>query len=159
MKDGITHLDPSGRPRMVDVGSKEPTKRVAVASGLVRMTKETLAAIIQRRTAKGDVLQVAQLAAIQAAKRTWELIPLCHPVALTKVEASVEPDEELPGVKITVQVEGFDRTGFEMEALTAVSVAALTVYDMCKSMDRAMILSDIRLEFKSGGKSGTFKRE
>jgi cyclic pyranopterin phosphate synthase len=144
---------------MVDVGSKEPTKRVAVASGLVRMTKETLAAIIQRRTAKGDVLQVAQLAAIQAAKRTWELIPLCHPVALTKVEASVEPDEELPGVKIMVQVEGFDRTGFEMEALTAVSVAALTVYDMCKSMDRAMILSDIRLEFKSGGKSGTFKRE
>jgi hypothetical protein len=92
VKDGITHLDPSGRPRMVDVGSKEPTKRVAVASGLVRMTKETLAAIIQRRTAKGDVLQVAQLAAIQAAKRTWELIPLCHPVALTKVEASVEPD-------------------------------------------------------------------
>lgn len=155
----ITHLDSEGRPKMVDIGSKEPTMRVAVASGLVRMKKETLSAIKEKGTAKGDVLQVAQIAAIQGAKRTWELIPLCHPVSITKIEARVETDDEIPGVRIVVQVEGFDRTGVEMEALTGVSVAALTVYDMCKAMDRAMTLSDIRLEFKSGGKSGTFRRE
>lgn len=155
----LSHLDGEGRPRMVDVGGKAPTKRVALASGWVRMREETLRTILDGRVAKGDVLAVAQLAGIQGAKRTWELVPLCHPLALTSIRVALEADRELPGVRIQARVEAVDRTGVEMEALTAVSVAALTVYDMCKALDRAMVISEIRLEFKSGGKSGTFGRD
>lgn len=155
----LSHLDEHGRPRMVDVGRKEATKRVAVASGCVRMRPETLEIIIGRKVAKGEVLAVAQLAGIQAAKRTWELIPLCHPLSLTSISVSLDQDRELPGVRIQARVEAVDRTGVEMEALTAVSVAALTVYDMCKALDREMTIGEIRLEFKSGGKSGTFRRQ
>ncbi len=156
--DDLTHLDPEGRPRMVDVAGKEPTRRVAVASGSVRMKAQTLGAILDQRVKKGDVLAVAQLAGIQSAKQTPHLIPLCHPISLTAIQVLVESDPKLPGVRIRAQVEAVDRTGVEMEALTAVAVAALTVYDMCKALDREMVLSEIRLEHKSGGKSGTYRR-
>lgn len=155
----LSHLDKEGRPRMVDVGAKEPTRRKAVASGCVRMEENTLRNILEGQIPKGNVLVVAQLAGIQAAKRTWELIPLCHPLALTSIQVSLEPDKSLPGIRIQARVEAMDRTGVEMEALTAVSTAALTVYDMCKAIDKNMVLSDIRLEFKSGGKSGTYRRK
>ncbi len=155
----LSHLDEQGNPQMVDVGKKEPTKRVALASGYVRMKGETLEAILGGNIPKGNVLVVAQLAGIQGAKRTWELIPLCHPLALTSIQVSLEPDNALPGIRIQARVEAMDRTGVEMEALTAVSVAALTVYDMCKAIDRDMLLSEIRLELKSGGKSGTYRRK
>lgn len=155
----LSHLDEQGNPRMVDVGKKEPTRRVALASGYVRMKGETLGAILGGNIPKGNVLVVAQLAGIQGAKRTWELIPLCHPLALTSIQVSLEPDNALPGIRIQARVEAMDRTGVEMEALTAVSVAALTVYDMCKAIDRDMLLSEIRLELKSGGKSGTYRRK
>ena len=154
----LTHFDPEGRARMVDVGAKEATHRVAVASGAVRMRPETLRAILDHRVVKGDVLAVAQLAGVQGAKQTPHLIPLCHPLHLTSVEVQLDPDPDLPGVRIRARVEAVDRTGVEMEVLTAVAVAALTVYDMCKAMDREMVLSEIQLERKSGGKSGTFRR-
>lgn len=154
----LTHFDLRGRARMVDVGDKEVTHRVAMASGSVRMKPETLKAILSGRPKKGDVLAVAQLAGVQAAKRAPFLIPLCHPVRLTSVQVELEPDRDLPGVRIRATVEARDRTGVEMEALTCVAVAALTVYDMCKGLDREMILSEIGLEHKSGGKSGTFRR-
>jgi cyclic pyranopterin monophosphate synthase len=157
--DELTHFDPEGRARMVDVGEKELTHRVAEAAGAVRMSPKTLGAILDRGVKKGDVLAVAQLAGIQAAKQTPQLIPLCHPLRLTSVEVRLDPDPALPGVRIGARVDAVDRTGVEMEALTAVAVAALTVYDMCKAMDRAMTITEIRLEHKSGGKSGTFRRE
>lgn len=157
--DKWTHFDPEGRSRMVDVSAKAPTRRVAVATGAVRMKPETLQAILDRRVKKGDVLAVAQLAGIQGAKHTPYLIPLCHPLSLTSVEVRLDPDRDLPGLRIRAQLEAVDRTGVEMEALTAVGVTALTVYDMCKAVDREMIISDIQLEFKSGGKSGTFRRD
>jgi len=156
--DDLTHLDPEGRPRMVDVAGKKPTRRVALAGGSVHMKAQTLRAILDRRVKKGDVLAVAQLAGIQAAKQTPHLIPLCHPLSLTSIQVSVEPDPKLPGVRIRAQVEAVDRTGVEMEALTAVAGAALTVYDMCKALDRGMVLSEIQLDLKSGGKSGTYRR-
>jgi cyclic pyranopterin phosphate synthase len=143
---------------MVNVGDKEVTHRVAMASGHVQMKPETLEAILGGGPRKGDVLAVAQLAGIQAAKQAPFLIPLCHPVRVTSVQVELEPDPELPGVRIQAKVEAEDRTGVEMEALTCVAVAALTVYDMCKGLDREMVLSEIRLEHKSGGKSGTFHR-
>lgn len=155
----LSHLDEQGRPRMVDVGAKEPTRREAVASGSVRMEEKTLRAILEDQVPKGNVLVVAQLAGIQAAKKTWELIPLCHPLALTSIQVSLEPDKSLPGIRIEARVEAMDRTGVEMEALTAVSTAALTVYDMCKAIDKNMVLTDIQLEFKSGGRSGTYRRK
>lgn len=154
----FSHLDERGRPRMVDVGVKNPTKREAVACGYVRMKEETLRAVLEGQVPKGNVLVVAQLAGIHAAKKTWELIPLCHPLALTSIQVSLEPDSSLPGIRIQAKVEAVDRTGVEMEALTAVSTAALTVYDMCKALDKDMVLCQIRLEFKSGGKSGTYRR-
>lgn len=157
--DKWTHFDPEGRSRMVDVSAKAPTRRVAVATGAVRMKPETLQAILDRRVKKGDVLAVAQLAGIQGAKHTPYLIPLCHPLSLTSVEVRLDADRDLPGLRIRAQLEAVDRTGVEMEALTAVGVTALTVYDMCKAVDREMIISDIQLEFKSGGKSGTFRRD
>lgn len=155
----LSHLDDKGSPRMVDVGAKQPTKREAVASGCVRMRVETLEALLGGRIPKGNVLVTAQLAGIQGAKKTWELVPLCHPLTLTSIQVSLEPDHSIPGIKIQASVEAVERTGVEMEALTAVSTAALTVYDMCKAIDKDMILSDIRLEFKAGGKSGTYSRK
>jgi cyclic pyranopterin monophosphate synthase len=156
---GFTHLDERGRPRMVDVGEKAVTRREAVAEGRIRMAAETLAAIVGGEVPKGNVLTVAQLAGIMGAKRTAELIPLCHPLPLTLVEVELSPDEALPGVRAvaTARVEG--KTGVEMEALTAVSVALLTVYDMCKGRDRGMVVEGVRLLRKEGGRSGTWTAE
>jgi cyclic pyranopterin phosphate synthase len=154
----LSHFDDSGASRMVDVGAKPETERLARASGIVRMLPATLALIRDRKLAKGDVLEVARLAGIMAAKKTADLIPLCHPLPLTSMTidfAFEEPD----AVRIEATTKVFGRTGVEMEALAAVSVAALTVYDMCKSADRGMTIERIRLEEKSGGKSGKFVHE
>jgi cyclic pyranopterin phosphate synthase len=154
----LTHFDERGASRMVDVSAKEETSRSARASGLVRMEPATLALILDRGVAKGDVLEVARLAGIMAAKRTGELIPLCHPLGLDAVEVSLGPDgPSTLRIEATARVRG--RTGVEMEALTAVSVAALTVYDMCKAVDRGMTIERVRLEEKAGGRSGHFRRE
>ena len=154
---GFTHLDPQGRARMVDVSSKEPTHRRAVARGRVHMAPEVARALRQGEVAKGDVLAVARVAGIQAAKRTSELVPLCHGLAVSSVEVDFDVSDGSVGIE--ARVETIDRTGVEMEALTACSVAALTIYDMCKSMDRSMTISDIALWEKSGGRSGTYRRE
>ena len=153
----LTHFDKEGKAAMVDVGAKPETDRVAVARGRVTMKPETLALVKAGETGKGDVLGVARLAGIMAAKRTSELIPLCHPLALSSVAVDLALDEAGSAVEIEARVKLTGRTGVEMEALTAVSVAALTVYDMCKAVDRAMTISDIRLVHKSGGKSGTYE--
>jgi cyclic pyranopterin phosphate synthase len=152
----ITHLDESGRLRMVDVGGKPDTERVAVAKGEVAMKPETLRLISEGGIAKGNVLATAQLAGIMAAKRTPQLIPLCHPLLLTKIDVDLKINEERSCVEITSTVRSKGKTGVEMEALTAVSVAALTIYDMCKSVERTMRIGNIRLVRKSGGKSGEF---
>jgi len=153
----LTHFDDSGASRMVDTSAKAETLRLARARGLVRMQPATLALIRDRGMAKGDVLEVARLAGIMAAKRTGELIPLCHPLPITGIEINFAfPAAALLQIEATVKV--FARTGVEMEALTAVSVAALTVYDMCKSVDRGMVIEGVRLEEKSGGRSGHFQR-
>ena len=154
---GFTHLDESGRPRMVDVGGKAVTRRIAVAEGKIRMAPETLRAIVAGDTPKGNVLLIAQLAGITGAKRTPELIPLCHSVPLTSVEVDVKPDDALPGIRVTATVGVEARTGVEMEALTAVSCALLTVYDMCKARDRGMAIEGVRLLRKEGGRSGTWE--
>jgi len=159
MTEKLTHFDERGAARMVDVGGKDETRRVAVAAGSIRMKPETLALVASGTSKKGDVLGVARIAAIQAAKRTSELIPLCHPVPLTSVSVDFALDEQASSVGCRVTAECTGRTGVEMEALTAVSVALLTVYDMCKAVDRGMTLSDVRLVEKSGGKSGTFRAE
>jgi cyclic pyranopterin phosphate synthase len=151
---GLTHVDPAGRPRMVDVSAKAETAREAVAKGTVHMSAKTLALITSGQAAKGDVLTTAQLAGIMAAKRTHELIPLCHPLPLTSIDVSLEPDEKRSAVDITATVRTTAKTGVEMEALTAVSVAALTVYDMLKAAQRDMRIGDIRLVRKTGGRSG-----
>ncbi len=150
----LTHIDRAGRPRMVDVSAKADTAREAVAKGSVYMAQETLALVVSGRAAKGDVLTTAQLAGVMAAKRTHELIPLCHPLPLTGIDVSLEPDEARAAVDITATVRTTAKTGVEMEALTAVSVAALTVYDMLKAVQRDIRISDIRLVRKSGGKTG-----
>lgn len=155
----LTHFDEKGRARMVDVTPKAETLRVAVARGHVSAKLETLQLIAERGLAKGDVLEVARLAGIMATKRTGDLIPLCHPLALTSVKVDLSINEAAHRVEIEAEVQIVGRTGVEMEALTAVSVAGLTVYDMCKSVDREMEISDIRLVKKTGGKSGTFIRE
>ena len=153
----LTHFDERGASRMVDVSGKEVTERSARASGLVRMEALTLALILDRGMAKGDVLGVARLAGIMAAKRTGDLIPLCHPLGLESVEVVFTPvDAGTLQIEATVRVRG--RTGVEMEALTAVSVAALTVYDMAKAVDRGMVIDGIKLEEKSGGRSGHYRR-
>ena len=154
----LTHFDEQGGSRMVDTSDKPETLREARASGLVRMAPATLALIRDRGLAKGDVLEVARLAGIMAAKRTGDLIPLCHPLPLTsvRVQFAFEGDDRL---RIEAAVRVFGRTGVEMEALIAVSVAALTVYDMCKAVDRVMAIERVRLEEKSGGRSGTFRRD
>ncbi len=141
---------------MVDVGAKPESRRVARASGRIRMLPATLALVLEGRAGKGDVLGVARVAAIQATKRTGELIPLCHPLALTSVAVDFESDTGRSTISLTVTVETVGRTGVEMEALTAVSVGLLTVYDMCKAVDRAMVIEDVKLLEKSGGKSGAF---
>ena len=153
----LTHFDAEGRAHMVDVSGKAVTDRVAVAAGAVRMLPETLALVTEGRAKKGDVLGVARLAGIMGAKRTADLIPLCHPLALTRVALDLVPDPELPGVRIEASVRTSGQTGVEMEALTAVSVAALTVYDMLKAVDRGMEITDIRLTLKDGGKSGRYE--
>ena len=154
----FTHLDAQGAARMVDVGGKEVTKRRAVARGSLRMAPATLEKIEASAIAKGDVLATARLAGIMAAKRTAELIPLCHPLPVTSVAVDLTPDRNGAALDIAATVSCTGRTGVEMEALTAVSVAALTVYDMCKAIDRGMTIGDIRLEEKSGGRSGDWSR-
>jgi len=156
-KDGLTHLDESGAARMVDVSEKAATAREAEARGKVVMAPETLAAIMAGETPKGDVLAAARIAGIMAAKKTAELVPLCHPVALTSLEVTLEPAED--GIAITARAATMERTGVEMEALTAVQVAALTVYDMAKALERGMRITDVRLTAKSGGRSGTYRVE
>ena len=153
----LTHFDAEGKAAMVDVSAKPETERVAVAKGSISMRPETLALIAEGRAAKGDVLGVARIAGIMAAKRAHELIPLCHPLALSSVALDLATDAARSAVDITATVKLKGRTGVEMEALTAVSVAALTVYDMVKAVDRGMRIADIRLVRKSGGKSGTFE--
>ena len=155
----FTHFDAAGQAHMVDVGGKDETKRIAVARGSIRMKAETLALIRDGHAKKGDVLGVARIAAIQGAKRTADLIPLCHPLALTRVAIEFELDDALPGVHCTAQVETLGRTGVEMEALTAVQVGLLTVYDMCKAVDRGMVITDVGVQEKRGGKSGVWVAE
>jgi len=158
MSDRLSHVADSGEARMVDVSSKDETRRLARATGLIRMKPETLAAIVSAQVKKGDVLGTARVAAVMAAKRTADLIPLCHPLALTDVQVELVPDAGLPGIRAMVSVTTVGRTGVEMEALTGVSVALLTVYDMAKALDREMVVSDISLAYKSGGVGGEFSR-
>jgi cyclic pyranopterin phosphate synthase len=150
----LTHLDAEGHARMVDVGAKQETAREAIARGTVLMRPETLAAIVAGGLPKGDVLAVARVAGVMAAKRTPDLIPLCHPLMLTHVAVELRPDSGAPAIRIEATVRNSGKTGVEMEALTAVSVAALTIYDMCKAIDREMRITDIRLAQKRGGRSG-----
>jgi len=158
-KPRLSHLDAAGRPRMVDVSAKADTAREAVAMGSVYMKPETLALIVAGGAAKGDVLTTAQLAGVMAAKRTHELIPLCHPLPLTGIDVSLAPDAARNAIDITATVRTTAKTGVEMEALTAVSVAALTVYDMAKAVQKDMRIGDIRLVRKTGGKSGDIQLE
>lgn len=158
MTDKLSHVGESGEARMVDVSPKAETERVARATGLIRMERATLSAIENAQVKKGDVLGTARLAGIMAAKRTSDLIPLCHPLALTDVQVALTTDESLPGVRAEATAKTIGRTGVEMEALTAVSVALLTIYDMAKAMDRAMEISDISLAYKSGGARGEYSR-
>jgi cyclic pyranopterin monophosphate synthase len=153
---GFTHLDPLGRARMVDVTPKEPSHRRAIARARVHMSPDTADAIARGAIGKGDVLAVARVAGIQAAKRTPELIPLCHPLLVGAVLVNFRLEAEY--VEVEAEVETYDRTGVEMEALTACTVAALTIYDMCKSKDRAMVIGDITLWEKTGGRSGVYRR-
>ncbi len=154
VKPGLSHFDDKGAAHMVDVSQKPVTERIAVAEGFVRMTAETLVVVAEGRAKKGDVLAVARLAGIMAAKRTADLIPLCHPLPVTKVAVELAVDLALPGVRIEATVKTSGQTGVEMEALTAVSVAALTVYDMVKAVEKSMVIDGIRLILKEGGKSG-----
>jgi len=156
-KPALTHIDSKGEARMVDVSAKPATERVAVAEGSVVMSKATLDLIVKGDAAKGDVLGTARIAGIMAAKRTSELIPLCHPLALSKVTLDITPDAALPGCRIEATVKVTGPTGVEMEALTAVSVAALTVYDMIKAVERGVHIEGIRLVEKRGGKSGHYR--
>jgi cyclic pyranopterin phosphate synthase len=156
---GLSHFDDKGQAHMVDVSGKAVTDRMAVAVGAVRMTDETLALITEGRAKKGDVLSVARLAGIMAAKKTSDLIPLCHPLPITKVALELTPDPTLPGIRIEATVKTSGQTGVEMEALTAVSVAALTVYDMVKAVEKSMVIDGIRLILKDGGKSGRYEAQ
>jgi cyclic pyranopterin phosphate synthase len=152
----LTHFDEEGRARMVDVGDKPVTTRTAVASGFVRMSEATVEALREQRAPKGDPFEVARLAGVMAAKRTSELIPLCHPLPLSFVDVRLELRADGVAILATARTDG--KTGVEMEALTAASIAALTIYDMCKAIDKQMVISDIRLESKSGGRSGDYHR-
>ncbi len=159
MADTLTHIDSKGAANMVDVADKAHTTRVAVAESAIKMLPETLELIRSGNAKKGDVLSIARIAGIMAAKRTHELIPLCHPLALTKADITLTLDDELPGVRIEALAKVTGQTGVEMEALTAASVAALTIYDMAKAVDRGMEIGPTRLVSKSGGKSGEWKLE
>ncbi len=159
MQEELTHIDQNGRPRMVDVGDKADTKRVAVAAGSIYMEPATLLRIKDGTLIKGDVLSVAQTAGIMAAKNTSATIPMCHNIFITGVEMDFSIDEEASAVHITASASTIGKTGIEMESLNAVAVAALTIYDMCKAIDRGMIITDIRLMRKEGGKSGVFERQ
>ena len=155
----LSHFNAAGETHMVDVGDKDVTRRLAVAEGWIHMQPATLERIVAGSHAKGDVLGVARIAGIMGAKRTADLIPLCHPLALTRVAVDLEPQPERNAVRCQATVETLGRTGVEMEALTAVHIALLTVYDMCKAIDRGMTMTDIRLLEKTGGKSGAWRRE
>jgi cyclic pyranopterin phosphate synthase len=159
MASTLTHLDAAGEANMVDVGAKAETERMAIAEGTVTMRAETLRTILAGNAKKGDVIGTARIAGIMAAKRTHELIPLCHPLLLTKISVDIEPDEAMPGLRITAMARVTGKTGVEMEALTAASIACLTIYDMAKAIDRGMVLGGIRLVEKRGGKSGDYRAE
>jgi cyclic pyranopterin phosphate synthase len=154
---GLTHFDAQGQAHMVDVSDKPVTSRLAVARGAVRMTPETLALITEGRAKKGDVLAVARLAGIMGAKRTADLIPLCHPLPVTSVSLDLTPDPDLPGITVEATVKTGGQTGVEMEALTAVTVACLTIYDMVKAVEKGMVIEGVRLVLKEGGKSGRYE--
>jgi cyclic pyranopterin monophosphate synthase len=156
---GLTHLDAKGRARMVDVGGKEPTRRNAEARGSVILSPATLQAVVDQTVPKGDVLAAARIAGIMGGKRTSELIPLTHPIPLDSLSVEIVPDPALPGLRLSATASSFGRTGVEMEAITAVAVAAVTVYDMLKSMEKGIRITDIRLARKSGGKSGEYRAE
>ncbi len=159
MKDaGLSHIDESGSARMVDVSAKPDTERVALATGAIRMSPATFDLLKRKALPKGDVLTVARIAGIQAAKKTSDLIPLCHPLAVRGVDVALELDESLPGVRVSAQVRTVGPTGVEMEAMCAVSVALLTVYDMAKAVQKDMVLLDIQVERKDGGRSGSWRR-
>jgi len=153
----LSHFDAGGKAHMVDVSDKEVTDRIAVAEGAVRMATETLALVTEGRADKGDVLGIARLAGIMGAKKTADLIPLCHPLPITKVALELVPDADLPGVRVTASVKTSGQTGVEMEALTAVSTACLTLYDMLKAAQKDMVIDGVRLRLKDGGKSGRFE--
>ena len=155
----LTHLDTNKKPKMVDVGSKPDTQRTATASGVITMSQTAYDGLKNDNTKKGPVLQTAVVAAVMGAKKTSELIPMCHPLLLTSIQTDIEDLPKLPGVKLFVTAKLNGQTGVEMEALSGVSIGLLTIYDMLKAVDKSMVISDIRLESKSGGKSGDFKRE
>ncbi len=157
MSTNLTHIDAAGQAHMVDVGDKAETERTAIAEGFVTMQAETLRMIVAGNARKGDVFATARIAGIMAAKRAHELIPLCHPLLLTKVSVDIAADETLPGLRVTALARVTGKTGVEMEALTAASVACLTIYDMAKAVDRGMTISGIRLVEKTGGKSGDYR--
>ena len=154
----LTHLDENNKPKMVDVSEKEETTRMAVASGIIEVTQEAYDAVVTNSAKKGPVLQTAVIAAIQGAKQTSSLIPMCHPLMLSSIKTEVEELAELPGFKLTLSVKLKGQTGVEMEALTGVSLGLLTIYDMLKAIDKGMVIRNIQLESKSGGKSGDFRR-
>ena len=156
-KTGLTHIGAQGEAYMVDVGSKADTERTAIAEAAVTMQAATLRMILDGNAKKGDVLGTARIAGIMAAKKAHELIPLCHPLLLTKVSVDIEPDETLPGLRVTALARVTGKTGVEMEALTAASVACLTIYDMAKAVDRGMVITEVRLVEKTGGKSGAYR--
>jgi cyclic pyranopterin phosphate synthase len=158
MTNSLTHFDESGQAHMVDVGAKQETHRIAVATGSIRMKPETLGLIQQGAAKKGDVLGIARIAAIQGAKKTADLIPLCHPLALTKVAVEFEVQADISTVHCTTTVETLGRTGVEMEALTAVQIGLLTIYDMLKAVDKGMVITNVQLNEKIGGKSGHWQR-
>lgn len=154
----LTHLDENDRPKMVDVSEKNMTTRIAIASGTIQMSQEAFSAIVNEKTKKGPVLQTAVIAAIMGVKKTSDLIPMCHPLNLSGINCDVEQIDDLPGFKLIVTAKLSGQTGVEMEALTGVSIGLLTIYDMAKAIDKSMVISDIQLEHKSGGKSGDFNR-
>ncbi len=155
----LTHLDENNKPKMVDVSNKEETTREAVASGIIEVTREAYNAVATNSTKKGPVLQTAVISAIMGAKQTSNLIPMCHPLMLTSIKTDIEELEEIPAFRLTVTAKLKGKTGVEMEALTGVSIGLLTIYDMLKAIDKGMVIRDIQLESKSGGKSGDFRRQ
>ena len=159
MRDKLTHVNAKGEAHMVDVGGKHETDRIAIAHGSIKMARHTLEAIENGNAPKGDVLATARIAGIMGAKKTSEIIPLCHPLMLTKIAVDITADHDLPGYQVTATVGLNGKTGVEMEALTAVSITCLTIYDMAKALDKSMVISNICLLEKRGGKSGTWKRE